>query len=508
MDELPKAEVPRWGVADGDPEGLLRWVQEVAPWPQSLYLLLGTLAVAWAAYSWLAWRAQAGPPATGPCIELGRLATGHRLQLAGAALFEAILVLGRPGSGKTSGIILPALAAVLGWDRSAAIVLDPKGDLAGPVAEIARRAGRSADVHVLAVGGRWRWNPMGHLSATSTVRDIRTVAADLVAAAGEQTGDRFWADTASTALAYVLQLCALTGAEVSLAVALELVTHLGDDPESRRHRAELAELAGREVRRLRRPDLEDELARTMAYLDRELASLAERTRSVVVAVLTNLLRRFDTPEYRGTFSGRAGEADQLPALEELVDEGRLLLVDLRRVEDATIATQVLSLLKAAWSRAILTRDRRGASRHPVATVLDEYQQYAAPSDADLFELGRSSRSVVIVASQQLTSIRAAIGGVDAAARVVGSLGTVITFSHRDPTVTRYLTDLVGEEAYEEVAVSEPAGWIAQLGQGRQLSRRTQRRAVVTAELIGSLGRHEAAGLVDGRWVRFRTVPWQ
>lgn len=428
----------------------------------------------------------------------GATITRGPVVLSGDTMHRGVLGLGMPGSGKTQTLIYPAILAAVSWGRSALVVLDPKGDLCAHVLEAARQHGRSSDVRVLRVGGPLRWNPLGSLGPRSSVREIRQVATDLVQSRGGATSaDRYWDDQASTLLAYILQLLSLSGEEVSFDSALALATRLG--PSGEEHRLRLYARAARHGRA-------SDLARTQAYLEDEYQNIADKTRSIITSVVTVLLRLFDLEEYRQTFGGRSGDPDQMPTMEEVVDRGLVVVVDLRPVEDAAIASTTLGILKAAYRRAVLTRDRRGPVTHPTVLVMDEYQQVAHGADGDLLELGRSSKSVVVAASQQLASIRGALassGGQDAAQRVIGGFPTLISLRHADPSITARLRELVGEWETQEVSTSQPAallpGW-------QTTSRRPVRHQVVTAELMRSLGQWEAIALVEGQPIRIRCAP--
>ncbi len=118
-----------------------------------------------------------------------------RFALSGEDIARGILTLGGPGSGKTQGIILPAIA-----DRMLAghslIVADPQGEITGHVLQIASAMRHLVVVHdPTAITG-----PRYNLAeGIDNVSDARAIADVLVPSA--QGDNRFWTDSATALLA-------------------------------------------------------------------------------------------------------------------------------------------------------------------------------------------------------------------------------------------------------------------------------------------------------------------
>lgn len=125
------------------------------------------------------------------------LGTG-RLCLGGEDISRGILTLGGPGSGKTQGIILPAIA-----DRMLAghslVVADPQGEITGHILKYAAVTRHLVVVHdpTSTIGPRYNL-----AEGIDTVSDARAIADVLVPSAN---GDnKFWTDSASALLAACL----------------------------------------------------------------------------------------------------------------------------------------------------------------------------------------------------------------------------------------------------------------------------------------------------------------
>ncbi|MBA3869975.1 MAG: type IV secretory system conjugative DNA transfer family protein [Anaerolineae bacterium] len=121
-----------------------------------------------------------------------------RFSFSGEDVARGILTLGGPGSGKTQGIILPAIA-----DRMLAghslIVADPQGEITGHILKYAAVTRHLVVVHdpTSAVGPRYNL-----AEGIDNVSDARAIADVLVpSAAGD---NRFWTDSAAALLAACL----------------------------------------------------------------------------------------------------------------------------------------------------------------------------------------------------------------------------------------------------------------------------------------------------------------
>jgi len=118
--------------------------------------------------------------------------------LNGEDAARGILTLGGPGSGKTQGVILPAIA-----DRMLAghslIIADPQGEITAHVLEFAKATRHLVVVHDPTSAAGLRYNLA---EGISTVSDARAIADVLVPSA--QGDSKFWSDSATALLAACL----------------------------------------------------------------------------------------------------------------------------------------------------------------------------------------------------------------------------------------------------------------------------------------------------------------
>ncbi len=121
-----------------------------------------------------------------------------RFALSGEDIARGILTLGGPGSGKTQGIILPAIA-----DRMLAghslIVADPQGEITAHILQIAAVTRHLVVVHDPTSAAGPRYNLA---EGIDNVSDARAIADVLVPSA--HGDNRFWTDSAAALLAACL----------------------------------------------------------------------------------------------------------------------------------------------------------------------------------------------------------------------------------------------------------------------------------------------------------------
>ncbi len=121
-----------------------------------------------------------------------------RFALSGEDIARGILTLGGPGSGKTQGIILPAIADRM-LARHSLVVADPQGELTAHILRYAAVTRHLVVVHDPTSASGPRYNLA---QGIDNVSDARAIADVLVPSA--QGDNRFWTDSASALLAACL----------------------------------------------------------------------------------------------------------------------------------------------------------------------------------------------------------------------------------------------------------------------------------------------------------------
>ena len=170
-----------------------------------------------------------------------------------------------------------------------------------------------------------------------------------------------------------------------------------------------------------------------------------KLRTSIVEGISVFLGLFDTPDVARMFcpskpeheaqtlsgpNGAAAGATRiatlrpLPSLSSLIEEGKVICLNMPVSSNAALARAIGVLLKQSWLGALLLRPadmRRMPLKYfrPAVFLCDEYQSFATVGEADpsgdekAFGLSRQSRCIPIVATQSISSLRSVTGSSEA-----------------------------------------------------------------------------------------------
>ncbi len=184
----------------------------------------------------------------------------------------------------------------------------------------------------------------------------------------------------------------------------------------------------------------------------------------MVEGISSFLSLFDQPEVADAFcpprTGARGGRRLLPAMEELVEGGRVLALNLPAGVNPALARVLGTLLKQCWLQALLRRParmadpaRKGAFWRPAVFLCDEYHSFATVGGDDpggderAFALSRQSRCIPLVATQSLSSLRSATGGGDGWRTLLQALRTKLFLSLEDEFSQAEASKLCGQAEF-------------------------------------------------------------
>ena len=167
-------------------------------------------------------------------------------------------------------------------------------------------------------------------------------------------------------------------------------------------------------------------------------------------------------EEKKPIPGKAGadriEGPQhLPPLHELIDQGKVLALNMPAGSNPALARAVGVMLKNAWLQALLMRPAKmkespGVYFRPAVFICDEYQAFASVGEDDpsgdekSFALTRQCRCIPIVATQSISSLRSVLGSSEAWRSLLQTLRTRIFLSLSDDASAKIASDLCGQVA--------------------------------------------------------------
>ena len=207
--------------------------------------------------------------------------------------------------------------------------------------------------------------------------------------------------------------------------------------------------------------------------------LDAKLRTSIVEGISVFLSLFDQPEVAGVFCPPPPSEDppprrsddatdgvdasgppmpglrrRLPPLSELIEDGRVLALNMPAGANPALARAIGVLLKNAWMQALLRRPAEAARRpgrymRPAVFICDEYQAFATvgqddPSgDEKAFALTRQCRCIPIVATQSISSLRSVLPSGEAWRTLVQTLRTRIFLSLSDESSAKIASEMCG-----------------------------------------------------------------
>ena len=165
--------------------------------------------------------------------------------------------------------------------------------------------------------------------------------------------------------------------------------------------------------------------------------------------------------------GTAPISRHLPPLFELIEQGKVLALNMPAGINPALARAVGVMLKNAWLQALLMRPAKmkanpGSYFRPAVFICDEYQAFASVGEDDpsgdekSFALTRQCRCIPIVATQSISSLRAVLGSSEAWRSLLQTLRTRIFLSLSDDASAKIASELCGQVAKikESYTISE------------------------------------------------------
>ena len=151
----------------------------------------------------------------------------------------------------------------------------------------------------------------------------------------------------------------------------------------------------------------------------------------------------------------SGLLQRLRPLEQLIESGKVIALNMPAGANPALARTIGVLLKNAWLQTLLTRPaqiKTNPNRYfrPAVFLCDEYQSFASVGEGDpsgdekAFALTRQSRVIPIVATQSVSSLKSVLSGQDAWRTLLQTLRTKVFLSLSDDSSAELASNMCGK----------------------------------------------------------------
>ena len=161
------------------------------------------------------------------------------------------------------------------------------------------------------------------------------------------------------------------------------------------------------------------------------------------------------PPPGATLTVATGLLQRLPPLQQLIESGKVIALNMPAGANPALARTVGVLLKNAWLQTLLSRPpqiKAHPNRYfrPAVFLCDEYQSFASVGEDDpagdekAFALTRQSRVIPIVATQSISSLKSVLSGQDAWRTLLQTLRTKVFLSLSDDSSAELASNMCGK----------------------------------------------------------------
>lgn len=383
-------------------------------------------------------------------------------------LAQHMLVLGGTGEGKTRSILLPMVDQLLALrqqdtENQLAISFyctDGKGVLWRDIKGAAEKAGQGNDVRVMGCrveNGEYGVDLLDGVEPQLVADIIRSVARQT---GGGTSSDSFWPDMASEVIRNCAVICRAwemtddglayveqTGERIYSLVLIYQMTFdpalqgraikaIGDAYEDPHQRAGI------------KPFLTAELSYASRYMAEQWTTMAADTKTGILANITQVMSPFATNvALRRSFA--SGQAERVMSIAQAW--GSICLVNVPSLEyglAGRIVNVFLKTLLYTEARKREMADPKVGFREKMLFVSDEFQDLitadvAGLSDANFWNVARSTGMIGIISTQGMSSLEQAIGKVGSENFAL-QMRSKIILRVEDPSTLQYARTLAGK----------------------------------------------------------------
>lgn len=369
---------------------------------------------------------------------------------------QGCLTVGATGSGKSSGSGAAIARAFLAHGFGG-LVLTAKPDDVTAWKRYCAEAKRGHDLLIFSPEGDLRFDFLSYElqrpgrggglteNVVQLLATVLEVAERGTSGSGGRDDESYWKRALRQLMRNVVDLLALSTGKVTVPDLYRLVISAPTSREQARseewRRSSFCMWCLTEAdKRERSPRQQRDFELVADYWLVEYPALSDKTRSVILSTFTSMVDVLNR--------GLLGElfCTTTNVTPDLVENGKIIVVDLPVKEFAEVGQFAQVLWKTAFQRAIERRDVTKSPR-PVFLFADEAQYIITSNDMSFQTTCRSARVATCYLTQNISNVYAALGGSDKgkieAASLFGNLNTKVLHANGDPVTNEWASGLVG-----------------------------------------------------------------
>jgi hypothetical protein len=357
--------------------------------------------------------------------------------------FRGFQIFGSTGSGKTSGSGKAVAEAFL-KSGYGGLVLVVKNDEVENWRKYAKTCGRSDDLIVVEPDGKYSFNfldssnenPDSEINVMNIVQMIIDISLIYNREAGGKSQDSFWSDQLQTVLTKAIVLSRNHDGKLSTAGIVKAfkcaVDHSSYYPVAKATgtKTKFESTYGKDL-----VSACHEYREAYSFFFEDFKNLAEKTRSIIVAMFGSLVEPLCQYPLKNVFgdlsSVRPSDAFQ----------GKIIVVNIPIHEYRKAGTLCQLIWKINFMNAVTGRVD---AERPVFLWADESQYFIEKRDIQFMTTARSKRCSVVYLTQNISNYDSILTSQAETAAIVGSLNNRIYHQNNDPKTNEWASNSIGK----------------------------------------------------------------
>ena len=396
---------------------------------------------------------------TTPCVNnnslqllIGINSENTPIYLPEKGLYQNFLITGTIGSGKTSSAMYPFTKQLIYYkntnesEKIGMLILDVKGNYHSQIKEYCNQFGRTEDLIVLELGGKYKYNPLNkpNLKASILANRLKTI----LLLFSENNQESYWLDKAEQVLEQAIKLCRLYNNNyVNFSEIHNLIT------SEHYYYEKINILKNKFINCMFNKEDCYNLLTAITFFENEFFKLDDRTLGILKSEITRITNCF-VSDYQvlHTFNPTL-EEENFYGLSEILENGKIVVLNMNISEYKNLSKIIAAYLKLDFQTEVLSNLAIKKYNRTITFISDEYHEYVTKTDADFFAQSREAKCINIVATQSYTSLLKAINNEASVKVIIQNLINKLWFRTDDSFTIEEAQKQIGKEDKEKFSRS-------------------------------------------------------